>query len=251
MKLFGQGRAALADDPATAGRLGWSLRRRSLPEPEVILVPRSGDPHREPWIAPPWFDPALGLHALRRKAGRRRTWSYLAEVPGVLRCLARLAEPPPEKGWCIGVAGLGRVGGVAATLLAATPTGASGIRELVIHDADASNQERWLLELGSIARWRGRSACPVVRSATTRELFLRCDAFLFAATDSVPPPEARGEVRLVQFDPNRSILNDFLVEACAVDYAGLFLIVSDPVEWLAQAAFHDSNSDSSGCFTGS
>ena len=250
MKLFGQGRAALADDPATAERLEWGARRRSLGDPDIILEPRSGDPRREPWIAPPWFDPARGLDALRRRSGRRARWSYLPTAPGVVRYLDRLAAPRQQTGWCVGIAGLGRVGGVAATALAAVPTGRSGIRELLVHDADAANQERWVLELGSIAQWRGRDMLPVVRPATTGQLFERCDAFLFAATDSVPPLGSRGDVRMVQFEPNRSILRGFLADARAADYTGLFLVVSDPIEWLAQAAFRDSNSDRAGRFTG-
>ena len=139
---------------------------------------------------------------------------------------------------------------MAATVLAAVPTGRSGIRELLVHDADAANQERWVLELGSIAAWRGRDALPVVRAATACELFRRCDAVLFAATDSVPPLGSRGDVRMVQFEPNRAILRPFLAEARSAGYTGLFLVVSDPIEWLAQAAFHDSNSDGAGRFTG-
>lgn len=250
MKLFGQGRAAVADDPATAERLGWGSRRRSLTDPEIILEPRSGDPCREPWITPPWFDPGRGLDALRTRARRRARWSYLASALGVDRYLDLLAAPRPSRGWCVGIAGLGRVGGVAATTLASTPSSRSGIRELLVNDADAANQERWLLELGSIASWRGRDTLPVVRAAMSRELFQRCDAFVFAATDSVPPLGSGGDVRLVQFEPNRAILQGFLAEAQRANYAGPFLVVSDPIEWLAQAVFHDSNSDRAGRFTG-
>ncbi len=250
MRLFGQGRAALADDRATAERLSWGIRRRSLPDPEIVLAPRAGDPAREPWIAPPWFDPARGLEALRARRTRGRSWGYLADVPGVARYLARLAAPEPHGRWRVGLAGLGRVGGVAATLLAASPAGRSGIGELLVHDADAANQERWLLELGSIAAWRRAEAGPAVRGATVGELFAGCDAVLFAATESVPPLGARGDVRMVQFEPNRGILGAFLAEAGRADYAGLLLVVSDPIEWLAQAAFHDSNAGREGRFTG-
>lgn len=250
MKLFGQGRAAVADDTATAERLGWGARRRWRPEPDLILAPREGDPSREPWIAPPWYRPSLGLEALRRKPTRRAHWTYLPEPPGVLRGLAQLAAPVTLGGWSVGLAGLGRVGGVAATVLAVSPSRLSGIRELLIHDVDAANQQRWLLELGSIARWRGRGELPLVRAAGPREIFERCDAFLFAATDGVPPLGTRGEVRMVQLAPNRAILRGFLAEARRMAFAGLFLIVSDPVEWLAQSVFFDSNSDRQGRFVG-
>lgn len=250
MKLFGQGRAAVADDAATAERLSWGVRRRSRPEPDLIMAPREGDPRREPWVAPPWYRPALGLEALRRRSARRPQWTYLTAAPGVVGALARLAELPAARGWSVGLAGLGRVGGVAATILAAAPSRLSGIRELVIHDIDAANQQRWLLELGSIARWRGRDELPLVRAAGPREIFEGCDAFLFAATDGVPPLGTQGEVRMVQLAPNRAILRGFLAEARRAAFAGLFLIVSDPVEWLAQSVFFDSNSDHEGRFTG-
>ena len=250
MKLYGQGRAAIADDAATAQRLGWGARRRSRPHPDLILAPREGDPRREPWIAPPWYRPGLGLDLLRRRPASRPHWTYLAEAPGVVRGLGDLAKPVETRSWSVGLAGLGRVGGVAATILAAAPSRLSGIRELLIHDVDAANQQRWLLELGSIARWRGRGELPLVRVARPGEMFARCDAFLFAATDGVPPLGTRGEVRLVQLAPNRAILSGFLAEARRAAFAGLFLIVSDPVEWLAQSVFFDSNSDRQGRFVG-
>jgi hypothetical protein len=250
MKLFGQGRAAIAGDAEMAARLGWNARRRSRPEPDLILVPGEGDPRREPWVAPPWYRPLLGLEALRRRPTRRAYWTYLADAPGVALELARLAKPADPRGWSVGLAGLGRVGGVAATILAAAPSAASGIRELLIHDVDGANQQRWLLELGSIARWRGRGELPVVRAAAPGEIFERCDAFLFAATGGVPPLGTRGEVRMVQLAPNRAIVRGFLAEARRAAFAGLFLVVSDPVEWLAQAAFFDSNCDREGRFAG-
>ncbi len=168
----------------------------------------------------------------------------------MVRELARLAEPAGAAGWSRRPRRPRQGRGVAATVLAVTPSRASGVRELVIHDVDAANQQRWLLELGSIARWRGRGELPLVRAGGPQEIFERCDAFLFAATDGVPPLGTQGEVRLVQLAPNRAILRGFLAEARRADFAGLFLIVSDPVEWLAQAAFFDSNSDRSGRFTG-
>ncbi|HVN75833.1 MAG TPA: hypothetical protein VMT19_05905 [Thermoanaerobaculaceae bacterium] len=250
MKLFGQGAAALAGDPVTAERLGWGARRRSCPDPEIVLEPRPGDPRAEAWITPPWFDVGLGVESVRRGAPRRRNWGYLAGAPGVARYLERLAAPGERRGWRVGLAGLGRVGGVAATLLAAAPSGRSGVRELLVHDVDAANQQRWVLELGSIAAWRAPGARPTVSAATPHEMFDRCDAVLFAATEGVPPLGARGDVRMVQFEPNRAILRGFLAEAQRAGFAGLLLVVSDPIEWLAHAAFRDTNTDAAGRFSG-
>ncbi|HUK12895.1 MAG TPA: hypothetical protein VLW17_06300 [Thermoanaerobaculaceae bacterium] len=250
MTLYGNGRAALAGDRETAGRLGWPARRRSRPEPEIVLRPRDGDPTAEPWIAPPRWHPRLGLEPRQRRAEARRDWTYLPGAAGLDRYLERLAAPQPHGGLVVGLAGLGRVGGAAATLLAAAPVRSSGIRELRIHDADAANQQRWVLELGSIAVWRDREPRPAVRAARAEELFDGCDAFLFAPAAGVPPLGSEGDVRLVQFEPNRAILRPYLDAARAAGFTGLFLIVSDPVEGLAQAAFHDSNLDARGGFDG-
>lgn len=55
---------------------------------------------------------------------------------------------------------------------------------------------------------------------------------------------------MVQLEPNRAALRECLVRAVACGFAGLFLVASDPVECLAQAAFHDSNAAPDGSFTG-
>lgn len=248
MTLFGDGRIALGGDAATAEKLGWGRRRKSAPDPAAVLVPREGDPRCEPWVCPPWRDPRGGVEALGRR--RRGTWSYLPGPAGVLRELAALAAPPPSR-WRIGVIGLGRVGGVAATTLAAMPVGRSGIAELLLHDADAANLERWRLELGSIGAWRERREYPRIRVASPEELFRACDAVLFVATQAVPPLGVQGDVRLVQLAPNRAILCPYLEQAVAAGFGGLLLIVSDPVDWLAQAAFVDSNAGPDGTFSGS
>lgn len=247
MTLFGDGRIALGGDAATAEKLGWGRRRRAAGDPVAVLTPRDGDPRCEPWVCPPWLDPRLGVESLRHRG--RGAWTYLPGPPGVLRELSAMAAPPPAT-WRVGVIGLGRVGGVAAATLAATPVGRSRVRELLLHDADTANLERWRLELGSIGPWRGREALPVVRVASPEELFLECDAVLFVATQAVPPLGVQGDVRLVQLAPNRAILGSYLDQALAVGFGGLFLVVSDPVDWLAQAAFVDSNAGQGGAFSG-
>lgn len=247
MTLFGDGRIALGGDAATAEKLGWGRRRRMAGEPAAVLTPREGDPRREPWVCPPWFDPRQGVGSLRRRG--RAGWTYLREPAGVLRELSAMAAPAPAT-WRVGVIGLGRVGGVAATTLAAMPAGQSRVRELLLHDVDAANLERWRLELGSIGLWRGRESLPAVRVARPEELFRECDAVLFVATQAVPPLGVQGDVRLVQLAPNRAILRSYLDEALAAGFGGLFLVVSDPVDWLAQAAFVDSNTDADGSFSG-
>lgn len=246
MTLYGDGRLALVDDPETAERLGWRARPRSLPAPERLARPRRGDPRREPWIAPPWWRAGVAP----RTGARSSEWSYLPAVPGVLRHLERIARHDEPREMTVALAGLGRVGGVAATVLASTSRAHSGVRELLVHDIDGANQERWLHELGSVAQWRSELELPRVRATSITQVFSECDVFLFAATTAVPPLGSDGDVRLVQFEPNRALLHGFLEQARAAGFTGLFLVVSDPVDWLAQAAFHDSNSDALGRFSG-
>jgi hypothetical protein len=148
----------------------------------------------------------------------------------------------------VGISGLGRVGGLAASALAAASTGATHIRTLLLHDSDGPNLERMALELGTVASWR-RAPLPRVRAATLDEMMRECDAFLFAAARAVPPLGTPGDVRLPQFGPNREALAGALEAARAAAFTGLFLVVSDPVELLAMAAFHDSNV-AGGSFTG-
>lgn len=249
MTLFGAGRAAILDDPSTADRLGWPRRRRSLPEPELVLRPRTGDLRREPWITPPGWRRSQGPTALWGRGRPSDGWEYLAEPNGVLRYLRRLAEPT-RRARRVGIAGLGRVGGTAAAVLASMTSTSSGISELLIGDTHAANLSRWFAELASITRWRTPDVLPAVSTATPEEMMARCDVLLFAASDAVPPLGTRGDVRHVQFDPNRELLRTYLAAASRAEFSGLFLIVSDPVESLALAAFHDSNVDSTGRFSG-
>lgn len=239
MELFGNGRVALLDDPVTAGRLGWPVRRRSAPEPEIRLAPQQGDPAREPWICQGRTAPGHGPRSLWE--GGDGAWTYLADVPGLDRYLRAMAEPRPQREAVVGISGLGRVGGLAASALAASDRGRTRIGTLLLHDCDRGNLERMRQELASVASWRGDVALPRVEVVDLPEMLRRCDAFLFAAACAVPPLGAPGDVRLPQFGPNRAALREALDAALAADYAGMFFIISDPVELLAQASFVDSN----------
>ncbi len=250
MTLYGEGRAAIEGAREVAERLGWAERPASAPPPEIVLRPRAGDPRREPWIAPPGWRPwRAGSGPAAPAAAGADGWTFLADVGGVLPYLEALAQPR-KRAVSVAVAGLGRVGGAAATVLSALPVARTGVRELLLYDIDAANQERWLLELGAVAEWRGEVDFPVVRATTPEQAFHTCDVFLFVAAAGVPPLGTEQEVRLVQFQPNRGILHSFLERARAARFTGLFLVVADPVDWLSQAAFHDSNTDAYGRFTG-
>jgi len=240
MKMFGNGRIALADDPAMAERLGWPARRGSEPDPEALLYPVAGDPWREPWIT----------RRRRSSHGPEGLWirdpggpvgTYLSAPPGVERYLQALARPRRDRGFTVGISGLGRVGGLGAVALAGMEAAGSRVGTILVHDTDAANLERMRLELASICSWRGQAGLPAVEAAGLPEMLRRADVFLFAAATAVPPLGSPGDVRMAQFGPNRAALRPALEAAAEAGFAGLFGIVSDPVEPLAQAAFHDSN----------
>jgi hypothetical protein len=247
MELYGNGRVALVDDPASAGRLGWPIRKRSAPDPAIRMSPVAGDPALEPWICQGRPAPGGGPRALWEGGGP--AWTYLAGTPGLDRYLKAMAEPPRRQGFVVGISGLGRVGGLAASALAAMDAVHSRIGTLLIHDSDSGNLERMRQELASVASWRGHVPLPRVEAAPLPELLRRCDAFLFAAATAVPPLGASGDVRLPQFEPNRAAQRIALDAALEADYTGLFCVISDPVEVLAQASFHDSNAPQ-GAFLG-
>jgi hypothetical protein len=239
MELYGNGRVALVDDPDTAGRLEWPARKRSAAEPEIRLCPVAGDPAQEAWIAQGRLAPGGGPRALWEGGGSG--WTYLAGSPGLDRYLKAMAEPPKHSDFVVGISGLGRVGGLAASALAAAEKARTHIGTLLIHDCDQDNLERMRQELDCVASWRGAAVLPRVEAASLPEMFRRCDAFLFAAARAVPPLGAPGDVRLPQFEPNREALRAAVDAAGEAAYPGLFFIISDPVELLAQAGFHDSN----------
>jgi hypothetical protein len=246
MRLYGNGRVVLVDDPSTAERLGWLERGRSAPEPEILLHAVEGDPSRERWIARGRRPRGQGLASLWEGPGA--DWTYLKGAPGLERYLQAMSEPVKRSGFTVGISGLGRVGGLAASALAAADASRTGIGTLLLHDCDRANLERMALELSTVAAW-GDVPLPRVQAATLPEMMRRCDAFLFAAACAVPPLGTPGDVRLPQFAPNRVALAEVLRAVGSEGYPGLFLMVSDPVELLALTAFHDSNAGD-GAFRG-
>jgi hypothetical protein len=249
VRLYGTGPVAIADDRGMADRLGWPLRKRSCAEPTRVLRPRAGDPRCEPWLAPPGWHRCGGPGGFWIPRDHGSDWTYLDDAPGVSRYLEAFAtqRPGPVR---LGICGLGRVGGTAAAVLAAMPTRRSGVGEILLQDADQANEERWAIELSAVATWRGSEELPVVRRVAAERMFEECDVFLFAAASAVPPIGSSGDVRMVQLEPNRKALGACLALARQASFTGLFLVASDPVECIAQAAFHDSNSGPDGAFTG-
>lgn len=143
------------------------------------------------------------------------------------------------------------VGDVGSTLLIGLKLlGGTCISSLGICDLSAQTTARWVAELGQISRPRQYDELPEVEAISPENLF-DCDVFLFAATKSIPAVGATvSDVRMAQFDANRSLVEHFAVQSREAGYRGKFIVVSDPVDPLAKAAFLASNRSSDGTFDG-
>lgn len=81
----------------------------------------------------------------------------------------------------------------------------------------------------------GTAMLPQVEILTEDRLF-DCDLFLFCASKAIPAIGVKGDVRMMQFDANRQIVEHFARKAGAAGYKGIFAVVSDPVDPLCKAA---------------
>lgn len=89
---------------------------------------------------------------------------------------------------------------------------------------------------------------PPVKIVDTQKLF-DCDLFVFCASKGIPPVGAKVEdVRMVQFEANRAIVENFARMARLRNFQGVFAVVSDPVDPLCKVAFLASNEDENGKF---
>ncbi|HYE68615.1 MAG TPA: hypothetical protein VEA58_08385 [Anaerovoracaceae bacterium] len=80
-----------------------------------------------------------------------------------------------------------------------------------------------------------------------RETLFDCDVFVFCASKSVPAVGADiTDVRMIQFEANRSIIKEYAVMARDKNFRGLFAVVSDPVDPLCKVAYLESNRNESG-----
>ena len=133
------------------------------------------------------------------------------------------------------IIGMGDVGQNAA--IALKLTGIHTVSQIGIYDTNEKLVTRMEIELGQILPSTEQLSCPDIVILDQDHLF-DCDIFLFCATARVPPvgEEAKGDVRMAQFEKNRQIIKEYALLANAVGYRGLFGVISDPLDLLCGEA---------------
>ena len=156
----------------------------------------------------------------------------------------RLISPLPQsenRGARVHILALGDVG--ATLLLGLKVLGAGTIDTIGIYDVNEKVMERYEREMNQMgwafeeaeAAETGSMTLPEVVILSEEELF-NCDMFLFCASKAVPAIGVQGDVRMMQFEANRQIVECFARKAGDAGYTGIFGVVSDPVDPLCKAA---------------
>ena len=141
---------------------------------------------------------------------------------------------------------VGDVGGILLTALKVL--GGKTLSTIGICDLNEKTAARWTAEMGQISWPWEYGVLPEVETILPEELF-HCDIFVFAATRAVPPVGSGiKDVRMAQLDANRPLVEHFARQARDKDFSGLFIVLSDPVDQLCQAAWRASNQGPDGNF---
>lgn len=146
----------------------------------------------------------------------------------------RMEQEPPRKKR-VHLLALGDVGSTVLTALKLL--GGDCIARLGIYDVNETVCQRWECELNQAAYPWDYDAMPPVEILREEELFA-CDVFVFCASKGIPPVGSDvQDVRMAQYEANKSILSHFAQKAAEKRFRGLFAVVSDPVDPLCRAAF--------------
>ena len=143
------------------------------------------------------------------------------------------------------------VGDVGGTLLTALKLlGGDCLSAVGICDLQENTVRRWVAEMEQVSWPWNYDALPKVEAVDAAHLF-DCDVFVFAASRGVPPVGSGvADVRMAQFAANRTLIEHAARQARETDFAGTFLVLSDPVDPLCKAAFLASNQDRDGVWDG-
>ena len=147
-----------------------------------------------------------------------------------------LAAPLPAGGVRVHILALGDVG--ASLLLGLKVLGAGTIGTIGIFDVREPVCRRYEMEMNQIG-WafeeQEKNVLPDVEIVAEDRLF-DCDLFLFCASKVVPALGTAGDVRMMQFDANRTLVEHYARMAADRRFRGIFGVVSDPVDPLCKAA---------------
>lgn len=179
--------------------------------------------------------------AMLMRQGRARIVNQ--RHPAADRLMREVSPLPPNKKR-IHLLALGDVG--ATLLLGLKLLGGDAVSTIGIYDAREGFAERYEQEMNQITEPFCYDALPTVEAITKDALF-DCDMFLFCASAGVPAVGAAVEdVRMAQLAGNLRILKEYARMARDTRFAGIFGIVSDPVDLLCRYAFLESNRTKNG-----
>lgn len=140
----------------------------------------------------------------------------------------------------VNILALGDVGGT--LLLAMKLLGGEIIDSIGICDISEKVLARYEMEMNQIS-WPFpdeddslSNHLPKVEIISQDKLF-DCDCFVFCASKGVPPVgNEQKDVRMVQYEVNKDLVQNYAKLAKDVDFKGIFAVVSDPVDPLCMAA---------------
>ena len=146
--------------------------------------------------------------------------------------------------WKVTLVGLGDVGG---TVLTGLKLLGQNLSEISIFDMNEAQCRRYEMELNQVLSLDGQPLPPV--TVCKEENLFDCDLFLFTASRGVPAVGAAvADVRMAQYEANRTMLAAYARRARAARFTGLFCQISDPVDLLARAVYLESNRGEAGHF---
>lgn len=135
----------------------------------------------------------------------------------------------------VNILALGDVGGMLLTGLKLM--GGDVVESIGICDISTTMSQRYEMEMNQIVYPFDSIKLPQVECITTENLF-NCDLFIFCASKAVPTVDEKvQDVRMVQFESNKKIVEQYAKLAADNHFKGLFAVVSDPVDPLCKAAY--------------
>lgn len=139
----------------------------------------------------------------------------------------------------VNVFALGDVG--STMLMGLRLLGQNSIKEIGIYDINESVANRWFYEINQITDPFNYNSYPKVKIIDRDSLF-DCDMFVFCASLGIPAVGSDvKDVRMEQFKRNRELVKEYAILANQNKFAGIFAVVSDPVDPLCRVVRENSN----------